>query len=179
MAGFIKDTIPNQTPIIKKDFRHALCTGETGCGKTTSFMLPNIDDRIKNNYGLLVIDIKGTLHLEVKVLADKHKRLQAVKEIGVPWGEKINIFNNISRSLFLDTLNTQYGEKKDFWITATLGIAGYLYDILTIATTLKSLLRQKNSILFRYKLDAKSLNEIVSSFSSFELFIEKSKLLLQ
>jgi len=179
MTGFIKEGIPRQTPIIKNDFRHALCVGETGCGKTTSFMLPNIDDRIKNNYGLLIVDVKGNLHSEIKVLADKHERLQDVKEIGVPWGEKINIFKGVSRSLFLDTLNTRYGDIKDLWISATLGIAGYIYDLLTIANTLKTLLREKNSILFRYQLDANSLNEIVSSFSSFGIFIQKSKILHQ
>ena len=102
MAGFIQETIPTQSPKVLTDFRHALCVGETGCGKTTSFMLPNIADRIKAGHGMLIMDFKGNLHEQVKVLAEQQNRLIDVVEIGVPWGTSINLFQNMSRTLYLD-----------------------------------------------------------------------------
>jgi len=76
---------------IDKDFTHAMITGQTGCGKTTSAILPIMDDRIKSKHGLLIFDYKGGEHFKIKYLAKKHKRLKDVVMINVPWGERINI----------------------------------------------------------------------------------------
>ena len=175
MTGFIQEKTNEITPIVESDFRHALCIGETGCGKTTSFMLPNIDDRVKKNYGILIVDVKGNLHSDVKVIAKKYARLEDVKEIGVPWGEKINVFENISRSLFLNTLSNIYGYKKDVWISAALNVAANLYDILALSKNLEELLKNIKEIEFKYSFDTASLNEILSSFTSFKIFIDESK----
>lgn len=78
-------------PIVRDGFSHAICIGETGSGKTTGFILPNIEDRIQRGYGLLIYDFKGTLSKNVKFLADKHARLIDIHEIGTAWGECINI----------------------------------------------------------------------------------------
>jgi len=78
-------------PIVKDGFSHAICIGETGSGKTTGFILPNIEDRLSKGYGLLVYDFKGTLSKNVKHIAQRHDRLGDIHEIGVAWGEKINI----------------------------------------------------------------------------------------
>ena len=59
---------------IDKDFTHAMITGQTGCGKTTSAILPIMDDRIKSGYGLLAFDYKGGEHFKIKYLAKKYKR---------------------------------------------------------------------------------------------------------
>ncbi|QOY53222.1 TraM recognition domain-containing protein [Candidatus Sulfurimonas baltica] len=172
MAGFIKENIPEATPIVLNDFRHALCIGETGCGKTTSFMLPNISSRIQENYGMFIVDIKGSLHSHVKAIASKYGRLNDVIEIGVPWGEKINVFENISRSLFLNTLSEINGKEGDkFWITSALNLAGQIYDIFAIAKNLELLLKNKNDLNFKYRFEPKSISMIVSSFSSLNEFI--------
>ena len=71
---------------IHKDFTHAMITGQTGCGKTTSAILPIMDDRIKSGYGLLTFDYKGGEHFKIKYLVKKHKRLKDVVMINVPWG---------------------------------------------------------------------------------------------
>lgn len=78
-------------PIVKDEFSHAVCIGETGSGKTTGFVLPNIEDRLNRGYGLLIYDFKGTLSKNVKYLADKSDRLNDIYEIGTAWGESINI----------------------------------------------------------------------------------------
>ena len=69
MAGFIKEETPLLTPILPDDFRHSLCFGETGSGKTSSFMLPNIKDRLQKGHGIFAIDFKGNLNLQIKALA--------------------------------------------------------------------------------------------------------------
>jgi len=173
MTGFIKETTPQITPIVYNDFRHSLCVGETGCGKTTSFMLPNISNRIQENYGMLIIDIKGNLHSHVKAIANQHRRLKDVKEIGVPWGQKINIFENLTRSLFLDTLNEVNGESNGdkFWISSALNLAGQIYDIFAISKNLDALLKRRITKVLGYKFDAKTLNKILSNFDTLKMFI--------
>ena len=173
MTGFIQEQVPTILPIVKTDFRHSLCIGETGCGKTTSFILSNIQNRIKKNYGMLVVDIKGNLHSQVKVIANREGRLKDVVEIGVPWGSKINIFENITRSLFLDTLsNINSKEKEDFWISSALNIAGQIYDIFAIYKNLKLLINSKINLYFDGSFDVKTINNILNSFSTFKKFID-------
>lgn len=77
--------------VINHDFTNAIIFGRTGSGKTTCAILPNIEDRIKSDYGLLIYDFKGNLHLQTKYLANKYNKLADVIEIGKPWGKRINL----------------------------------------------------------------------------------------
>ena len=61
--------------IINKDFTNGIIFGRTGSGKTTCAILPNIEDRIKSDYGLLIYDFKGNLHLQTKYIANKYNKL--------------------------------------------------------------------------------------------------------
>lgn len=48
-VGFLTHVNKNiAIPIIEKIFTNAICYGETGSGKTTGFMLPNIKERIES-----------------------------------------------------------------------------------------------------------------------------------
>ncbi|MDF1879869.1 hypothetical protein JHD50_00900 [Sulfurimonas sp. MAG313] len=55
MAGFIHEDTPRKNPIVPSDFRHSLCVGSTGCGKISSFILPNMAKRMQKNYGMFIL----------------------------------------------------------------------------------------------------------------------------
>ncbi len=171
MTGFIKTQIPETTPIVPVDFRHALCVGETGCGKTTSFILPNIKERLERGHGMLIVDFKGSLHAQVKVLAHDAGRLKDVVEVGVPWGTKINMFAGVSRSLFLDTLEALLDEdKNDLWTSAAIALAGRIYDAVSLTIDLADLTRDVKQFFRGYSLNAVSFNKISRSKESLERF---------
>ena len=73
------------------NFTNAICYGQTGSGKTSFFILPNIHNRIEQGHSVIVFDFKGNMHLKVKCIADNFRRLEDVLEIGVLWGESLNL----------------------------------------------------------------------------------------
>lgn len=114
-----------------KDFTHAMITGQTGCGKTTSAILPVMEDRIKSGHGLLAFDYKGGEHFKIKYLAKKHKRLKDVVMINVPWGERINITAEASEKLLQNFFKLSFGGKNDpFWANMATGIASKSISLL-------------------------------------------------
>lgn len=104
----------NKNIIIPENFTHAICIGETGSGKTTSFIYPNLLYRLKQRHGILIYDYKGTEHFKIKELAKYSKRLVDVIEIGKPWGAKINLIENMSineiRRILLNLQNINSNE---------------------------------------------------------------------
>ena len=88
----IKDSDPIIVPCT---FTHAIAFGQTGCGKTSSFIYPNLQERINKGHGILLYDYKDQEHLSVKAFAYKANRLDDVVEIGKPWGESINFIKNM------------------------------------------------------------------------------------
>lgn len=114
--------------VVNHDFTNAIIFGRTGSGKTSCAILPNIENRIKSNYGLLVYDFKGNLHLQVKYLANKYERLSDVIEIGKPWGKKINICDYLS----INNLSQIVGESKvldNYWTNASKNLFEVIYKI--------------------------------------------------
>lgn len=110
---------------IEKDFKHVMIVGQTGCGKTTSAILPTMDDRIKAGHGLLVFDYKGCEHKKVKFLADKHGRLGDVVMINTPWGEKINIIKEADEKQLRNFMQRimKGSQGADFWTNMATNIA--------------------------------------------------------
>jgi len=190
MIGFIKEPIPQENPIVPDGFRHALCTGETGSGKTSGFMLPNIEDRLQKGHGIFAIDFKGNLNLQIKTLAEQEGRLADVVEIGVPWGTSINILAGLDRNLFIDTLHkTVIDNDKDLWLTSATNIAGRLFDILTYVDYLKEMISPNDireypndyaldmPTLVKITNDKKALISFCENISNFLIFLSHDTML--
>ncbi|MDN5078551.1 hypothetical protein [Aliarcobacter butzleri] len=152
--GFIPSKIKNSSNkvrkekelIVPKKYTHSCAVGQTGCGKTTSYIYPNLNERIYNNNGILVMDYKGKEHNAVKVFANRHNRLNDVVEIGKPWGESINIIKYMSEANLEDFIVGILGlndGKNDYWSSAgtNLGIA-----CLNIIGKLENLINDMNKL---------------------------------
>lgn len=120
--GFIqenntKKSVEQTSIIVPKNFTHSYVVGQTGCGKTSSFIYPNLDDRIKNGHGILLMDFKGKEHRSAKFFAHKHNRLSDVLEIGTPWGIRTNLISNMNEKelkSFVISLMSMKAEN-DYW----------------------------------------------------------------
>lgn len=108
--GLIRDeTIIEEIPLVDVKFTHSLCIGQTGSGKTTSFIYPNLLERMKLNHGILIFDIKGNEHLAVKSLAKEAGRIDDVLEIGKPWGRNLNILKELNETTVNELLKSIIG----------------------------------------------------------------------
>ena len=118
--GFLQtpQTSPNDfNTLVPPLFTHACAVGQTGCGKTSSFIYPNLQHRIEQNHGILLYDFKGKEHLSLKYFAHQQNRLEDVVEIGKPWGAKINLIRLMDRAS-LDTFiksATGYSASNTYW----------------------------------------------------------------
>ncbi len=173
-TGFIKHQNKEVNPIVKDGFTHAICFGETGCGKTTSFMLRNINDRMQKNHGMLILDYKGTLHLHVKALAVKNGLLDKVVEIGSLWGGRIDLLKNTNKNLFLNSLRIlNYDEQDPFWINSALVLIGNIYDALTLTENIQSLTKEHQiypPFHTPFFLSIENINRIIGSKDTLENF---------
>ena len=134
--GFIQSqTTENQesSPIIVKEtFTHSIAFGETGCGKTTGYIYPNLKERLESGHGILLYDYKGKEHLSVKYLAEESHRLDDVIEIGKPWGKNINIIQNMDEDeldKFFEIL-FDHGKDGKFWQNGSKSLAQSILKIL-------------------------------------------------
>jgi len=129
--GFEKDNNKVvKRPLVADNFTNAICYGKTGSGKTSGFILPNIENRIKMGHGVLVYDFKGTMHKQVKAIAARYNKLEDVVEIGKPWGEKINIIKNLNaKQLKVMFSNIHGGSHEPFWANAAANLFISVYKI--------------------------------------------------
>ena len=101
IMGFIKEKKPtkvsNNSLIVTKDFTHSCAIGQTGCGKTSSYIYPNLEQRIKDKDAILFFDYKGKEHQAVKYFAKEDNRFDDVIEIGKDWGKSINLLKYMSK----------------------------------------------------------------------------------
>ena len=126
--GFItqpkKQEITQDYPIAPLTFTHCAIIGQTGCGKTSSAILPNMEDRIKKGHGILAYDFKGNLHTKIKAIAKRHKRLEDVIELGLPWSPSFNLIEKLSLTELENMLRQAMGMKPEdtYWIENALKI---------------------------------------------------------
>ena len=134
--GFIKqayDNYQSKDTIVPLNFTHSCAIGQTGCGKTSSYIYPNIQDRIKRGHSLIVYDYKGKEHTSVKYFASQHNRLDDVVEIGKYWGESINILkymHSADLENFLTDLFVLNDTENDFWGKSAVNISVAILDII-------------------------------------------------
>lgn len=116
--------------IIPCNFTHAAIIGETGCGKTTSMIYPNLLDRMQRGHGIFVFDYKGCEESAVKALAKRAGRLKDVVVVGTFLGEKINLIKDISGRDFKNTTSSLMKTIDSFWqeygANLTLSIFSFL-----------------------------------------------------
>ena len=173
--GFdIKENRNTKRIEVPKDFTNAVFFGRTGSGKTTGAILPVMEDRIKSDYGLLVYDFKGSLHLQTKYLANKYKKLNNVIEIGKPWGKNINVIKFLTTKQLLNVVQSDSGVN-DYWDTASKNLLEGIYSILNlekyIFTKLSDLLGENyiNEISF------KKIHDIVNKPTNLKNFLLEYK----
>ena len=129
--------------LVPLDFTNAICYGQTGSGKTSSFILPNIQERIVQGHSVIIFDFKGNMHLKVKCVSDNLGRLKDVLEIGVLWGETLNLLDGLSEKE-IDTLLSSGGFNKDYWDIASLSLFKALYFSLLELKELYAFLKEIN-----------------------------------
>lgn len=93
---------------------NTLVLGSTGTGKTSSVILPAIGALLENGHGGLVIDIKGNLTDQVRVLAKNRGRSEDIVEFGSSVNAtRIDLLNGLSitqiRELLTVVATFQFG----------------------------------------------------------------------
>ena len=152
--------------IFPKDFTNGIVFGRTGSGKTSCAILPNIEDRIKSNYGLLIYDFKGNLHLQTKYLAQKYNKLSDVIEIGKPWGKNINLCDYLSLKQIPLIVKSQ-NLKTDYWDTASRNLLENIYTVYKNFYILKDeLIRAIRGFELNYDVKEPSYSTIYSCITS-------------
>jgi type IV secretory pathway TraG/TraD family ATPase VirD4 len=154
--------------ILPCDFTHHLILGETGSGKTTGVINPNLEERIKKGHGIVVFDFKGHYHKSVKYLANKHNRLNDVIMIGEIWGKKINILNNLNKKHFKVFIASLMGHDKKsiYWEESGKNLAYGIYMIL------KALI--KDGKIFE-KFNFKLISKYTSSKNNIKSLLKRAK----
>ncbi len=139
--------------ILGEEYPHAMVVGETGCGKTSSILLPQIDEimRTQKDAGMLIFDYKGNLSKKVKALAKKHNRLEKIREVGTIWGYRINVLSqDFTQEQFENQLRLNDPLNQDrFWIDNAVNMVAPLYGALTAIRKLRKEAKRFGLDLFK------------------------------
>jgi len=174
--------------IVKKDFTHSCAIGQTGCGKTSSYIYPNLEQRIKDGDSILFFDYKGKEHQAVKYFAKEHNRFDDIIEIGKDWGESINLLKYMSKSDLENFIKKIMSMEKnnEYWGKSGANIAvavlTIVYDYDKFLSIIEKHPKQKQFFKYCFKNDAikkfprsktlYSLYEIIKSTRSVNEFYE-------
>lgn len=187
IQSFTDETTTKQTSIIVPEtFTHSIAFGQTGCGKTSSYIYPNLLQRLKKGHGILLYDYKGKEHLSVKYLAHKAGRLGDVVEIGKPWGESINLIQKMDEDeldKFFDNI-LKHGEDSKYWknsakslgqtlLAVLKGIEAFSVSLEAIDGVKRELIETTSLEGFKYptKRTLHSLVKVCKTFDVLKVFI--------
>lgn len=189
VMGFIKPENTSKTVeqnlIVPKDFRHSYAVGQTGCGKTSSYIYSNLQDRIQNNHSIIIYDFKGKEHKAVKYFAHKYNRLDNVISLGVPWGQSVNLikyFNEKELKNFVISLMSM-SKENDYWSQTSSNITCSIWkcikaysEIIEAADGVNSR-RSFENTLQRFKLPVAltftEIANIMQSINKIATFVNK------
>lgn len=118
--------------IIPVDFTNAICYGQTGSGKTTAFMLPNIKARMSAGHKLIIYAYKGNLNAQIKALAKDCGRLKDIVEIGVPWGERINLLAALKEDDIKQWHLAHSSLQNKYWENSSWALFSSIYRALEV-----------------------------------------------
>jgi hypothetical protein len=169
-VGFLKEKQETITPIIPKEFTNGIVYGITGSGKTSCFIMPNVKDRIANEFGIVLFDFKGNMHLQVKHIAKEYNKLNNVIELGTSWGQTFNLFDKMSPQ---DIKNCYISFSKktenDYWVTSSADLLESISQILKLNAIFKNLLKhyKEGTSHFNSQLSLKLFNNINSFQTNF------------
>lgn len=173
--GFdIKENRNTKRIEVPKDFTNAMFFGRTGSGKTTGAILPVMEDRIKSDYGLLVYDFKGSLHLQTKYLANKYKKLNKVIEIGKPWGKNINVISSLTTKQLLQVVQSDSGVN-DYWDTASKNLLEGIYTILNLEKYIFTKISEILDENYSNEISFKKIHYLINKPSNLKNFLLEYK----
>lgn len=181
--GFLKDEELNSksvnksssSAIIPCDFTHAVIIGETGCGKTTAMIYPNLLDRIKRGHGIFIIDYKGCEHLRVKALAKQAGRLKDVVCVGSSIDTPINFIIDMKTKDFKQSLTASMKERDNsFWSEFGSNIATNTFEVLRAISLYHKIIEYKDRYLdFNFYIKIKAL--VGSYYPNFATIVDLSQ----
>src|SRR5574344_449978 len=169
--GFdIKENRNTKRIEVPKDFTNAMFFGRTGSGKTTGAILPVMEDRIKSDYGLLVYDFKGNLHLQTKYLANKYKKLNNVIELGKPWGKNINVMNFLTTKQMLQVVQSNSYDN-NYWDTASKNLLEGIYTILILEKYIFSKFEEFLNDSYTDEISFKRIHNLINKPTNLKNFL--------
>ncbi|BBG66205.1 hypothetical protein NNO_1502 [Hydrogenimonas sp.] len=188
VIGLIKNRSESETGIDKKassvlledNFEHCCIVGQTGCGKTTSVINPNVEDRIKRGHALLVFDHKGNYHTTVKALANRHGRLEEVVVLGEPLGGRINLIRHMNQRDLEQFLSLVLGhnDRDRFWEHSAISLAIEIWKLLKAYETLIGVDGRRLGADFsqmRYPVTIGSIHDIAKNVRNIHAFGERMR----
>lgn len=178
IMGFIKEKkttkITDNTLIVAKDYTHSCATGQTGSGKTSSYIYPNLEQRIKDKDAILFFDYKGKEHQAVKFFAKQNGRFDDIIEIGKDWGKSINLLKYMSKSDLEDFIKSMLSMEKnnEYWSRSGANISVSIISIISdydkFITRVEN--HSKCEELFKYCLKNDSLRNTPRNKTLYSLY---------
>ena len=153
-----------------------LVIGSTGTGKTSTVILPMIENLIKNNTPGLILDIKNNLTDYIYNIAEKYNKKDMLIELSIfPTGKKVNILNGIDKETLKTLIKNSFpidihSNKDPYWTIQGLKI---IEDVIDVYFILKETLEDIPELSFL------TFNTILNNEKNarkiYNLFLQKCK----
>lgn len=99
-------------------------------------MLPNIKEHMKAGYKLVIYAYKGNLNAQIKALANEYGRLKDIVEIGITWGEHINLLASLKENDIKQWHTKNASTENKYWENSSCGLFSSVYRSLNVLHSL-------------------------------------------